>query len=319
MFCNMREANLRYADLSHADLTNASLDNANLRESKFCGAILEKASLFDVILRKADLTGAKLGEAWLVGADLSAAIFRKADLKASRLSSAILVKTDLSEADLSGSSVYGISAWDVTLTGTIQSNLSISPINDPVPIRVDDLEVAQFIYILLHRQKLQKVITTIGKKAVLILGRFTERKALLDGIAAKLRSMEYLPIIFDFERPPDRDTTETVKVLAGLSLFVIADITNPMSVPLELQATAPDYMIPFVTMVEKDKRVFGMFDDLPKKYHWVLALLEYQDVDTLLATFEENVVSPALTKVAQIRHLKAAETVRRSTGIELPG
>jgi hypothetical protein len=31
-----------------------------------------------------------------------------------------------------------------------------------------------------------------------------------------------------------------------LSRFIIADITNPRSSPLELQATMPDYMIPFV-------------------------------------------------------------------------
>ena len=48
------------------------------------------------------------------------------------------------------------------------------------PIQVDDLEVAQFAYLLLNRQKLRNVITTIGEKAVLILVRFTERNDLLD-------------------------------------------------------------------------------------------------------------------------------------------
>ena len=32
--------------------------------------------------------------------------------------------------------------------------------------------------------------------------------------------------------------------VAGLSQFVIVDITNPRSAPLELQATVPEYMIP---------------------------------------------------------------------------
>jgi hypothetical protein len=49
-----------------------------------------------------------------------------------------------------------------------------------------------------------------------------ERKGLLDAIAAKLRSLGYVSLIFDFERPTDRDLTETVKILAGLSRFVIA-------------------------------------------------------------------------------------------------
>jgi hypothetical protein len=49
----------------------------------------------------------------------------------------------------------------------------------------------------------------------------------------------YLPIVFNFDKPETKDFTETVRLLAGLSKFVIADITNPKSSPLELQATIP--------------------------------------------------------------------------------
>jgi hypothetical protein len=38
-----------------------------------------------------------------------------------------------------------------------------------------------------------------------------------------------LPIVFDFDHPTGRDFTEMIKTLAGLSYFVIADITNPKS------------------------------------------------------------------------------------------
>ena len=45
---------------------------------------------------------------------------------------------------------------------------------------MDDLEIAQFIYLLLNNQKIRHVIDTITSKIVLILGRFTpERKAVL--------------------------------------------------------------------------------------------------------------------------------------------
>jgi hypothetical protein len=131
-------------------------------------------------------------------------------------------------------------------------------------------------------------------------------------MADKLRLLGYLPMIFDFDRPTDRDLTETVKILAGLSRFVIADITNPRSVPLELQATVPDYMVPFVTIVERGQPVFGMFDDLPRKYNWALPLLEYNSADTLLAAFEQKVVNPALEKSQEVRVQKAAAPVRRS-------
>jgi hypothetical protein len=49
------------------------------------------------------------------------------------------------------------------------------------------------------------------------------------------------------------------EVLAGLSHFVIVDITNPRSAPLELQATVPEYMIPFVPIIEKGEEPFAMF------------------------------------------------------------
>jgi hypothetical protein len=100
---------------------------------------------------------------------------------------------------------------------------------------VDNLEVAQFIYLLLNNEKIRDVINTIGKKGVLILGRFTEeRKPVLDAIRDRLRELDFVPMLFDFERPTQRDFTETIKTLAGLSRFIIADITNPRSSPLEL-------------------------------------------------------------------------------------
>jgi len=46
-------------------------------------------------------------------------------------------------------------------------------------------------------------------------------------------------MMFDFERSKERDFTETIRILAGLSRFIIADITNPKSSPLELQVTMP--------------------------------------------------------------------------------
>src|SRR5262249_53715738 len=55
--------------------------------------------------------------------------------------------------------------------------------DDEPTVTVDNIEVAQFIYLMLHNQKIRDVIDTITSKAVLILGRFTdERKAVLDAL-----------------------------------------------------------------------------------------------------------------------------------------
>lgn len=56
-------------------------------------------------------------------------------------------------------------------------------------ITTDDIEVAQFLYLLIHNEKLRKVIDTITSKVVLILGRFTpERKAVLDALRDEVRN-----------------------------------------------------------------------------------------------------------------------------------
>jgi hypothetical protein len=111
-------------------------------------------------------------------------------------------------------------------------------------ITVDNIEIAQFVHLLLHNEKIRDVIDTIGKKGVLLLGRFTEgRIAVLERLRAELRERGYLPIVFNFDKPETKDFTETVRLLAGLSRFVIADVSNPKSAPLELKATVPEIMI----------------------------------------------------------------------------
>jgi hypothetical protein len=175
-------------------------------------------------------------------ANLQNANLSGADLSGANLNRTELIGTDMNHADLTGSSIYGIAAWDVKLTSdTRQENLIITPPGEPI-ITVDNIKIAQFIYLLLNNEEVRHVIDTITSKAVLILGRFTpERKIILDRIREELRSRGYLPIMFDFEKPKSRDTIETIRTLAGMSKFIIADVTDAKSVVQELQAIVPDY------------------------------------------------------------------------------
>src|SRR5215831_1472745 len=75
-----------------------------------------------------------------------------------------LVDTDFTGADLTGCRIFGISAWRLKLEGDKQQNLVITAWNEPA-ITVDNIEVAQFVYLLLHNEKIRDVIDTIGKKA----------------------------------------------------------------------------------------------------------------------------------------------------------
>src|SRR5262249_2309302 len=187
----------------------------------------------------------------LTEANLSRANLSEANLSGAALQGAILVGTDLTDADLTGCRIYGVSAWGLKLDSrTKQRNLIITRPGEPT-VTVDNIEVAQFIYLLLHNEKIRPVIDTIGKKGVLLLGRFTEgRMVVLERLREKLRDLGFVPMVFNFDKPETKDFTETVRLLASLAKFVIVDITNPRSAPLELQATVPDYMVPFVPILQ---------------------------------------------------------------------
>jgi hypothetical protein len=315
MRADLRGADLREADLAGANLSGADLSKANLRWAYLWGADLSKANLTGAMLVKATLLQARLCDAKLRGADLSnasviGANFGGADLSGALLLHASLADTDFMGADLTGCRVYGVSAWGLKLKGAKQQNLIITPYNEP-EITADNIEVAQFVYLMLNNQKIRDVIDTITSKAVLILGRFTaDRKAVLDALREALRKRDYLPILFDFEVPTTRDITETVSLLARMARFIVADLTDPSSIPKELEAIVPSLAVPVQPLLEGASRPYAMFKDY-WKYDWVLPVYRYEGLEPLLATLAERVIAPAEAKV------KALEERRRMIEAEL--
>jgi uncharacterized protein YjbI with pentapeptide repeats len=246
---DLNEVDFSHADLREARLTGADLREANLREAMLFrvdlamadlrGADLRGAGLIRAFLDRASLSGATLHGADLRGADLRDANLKGADLEGANLIGSSFINANLEAANLTGCLVYGISAWNVKLKGAIQSSLRVTPLLES-PIQVDNLEVAQFIYLLLNNEKIRSVIETITSKVVLTLGRFTpDRIVVLDAIRDELRKRDYLPVLFDFEKPSSQTTVETISTLAHMARFVIADLTDAKSVLQELQAIVP--------------------------------------------------------------------------------
>ena len=304
---NLSGANLSGADLIGANLSSAYLSGANLNGAYLSGAYLGGAYLSGANLRSANLRGAKLSGAYLSGANLTSADLTDADLSGTRL-----VETDFTNATITGCRTYGASAWNVTLVGTVQHNLVITKEGEPV-VTVDDLEVGQFIYLILNNTKIRNVIDTITSKGVLILGRFSDpqRKSVLDGLREGLRNFDLLPIVFDFDRPTDKDYTETVQTLAGMSMFVIADLTSPKSTPVELEATVKQFKIPYIPIIDisVDPRPFAMLVDSQKSFHWVLPTLKYESKEHLLdgENLKTHIIEPAFAKREQLREAKNQE------------
>jgi hypothetical protein len=286
---DLREANLTNADLSGANLSGADLIRAYLIGANLSGADLSGADLF-----KADLIGANLSGTNLIGANLIGADLSEANLIGAYLIGANLLRANLTGADLTGCNVYGVSAWDITLEGAKQHNLIITPGGEP-DITVDDIEVAQFIHLVLHNQKIRKVIDTITSKAVLIFGRFTaDRKAVLDALREELRKRNYVPILFDFEAPARPNLTETITLLARMARFIIADLTDPSSIPQELQAIIPHVRVPIQPLLLEGSPLYELFESF-EDYHWLLPVYQYKEPEQLLAALA-GVIAPAEKK-----------------------
>ena len=135
----------------------------------FSSRVFELAYTMRRDLSDANLSEAKLRGAKLKGAELGDANLTSADLTDADLSCTGLVETDFTNATITGCRTYGASAWNVTLVGTVQHHLIITKEGEPV-VTVDDLEVGQFIYLILNNTKIRSVINTITSKGVLILG-----------------------------------------------------------------------------------------------------------------------------------------------------
>src|SRR4051812_37895256 len=303
---DLNSINLSGADLTIADLSGVNLYEARLIEANLTMANLRRAYLIRANLYEADLKVANLSETRLIEADLRMADFRKANLSKANLSGAnlslaSLVEADIRGADLTGCRIYGISAWGLKVDETTkQQNLVVTPPGEP-EITVDNIEVAQFVYLLLHNEKIRQVIDTIGKKAILILGRFTEeRKKVLDALREELRKHDYLPILFDFDKPASKDLTGTVLTLTHMARFIIADLTDPSCIPYEVAKIA-DAFVPVRPILLSGKSEFAMFVDMQRRYHWVLPTHRYDTPEQLIVDLDERVIRPAEDKVLELQ------------------
>jgi len=308
---DLRKANLTGARLSEADLRGANLSFANLTEVRLNDANLSTAHLIESNLNKADLKGADLKGADFIAANMRGANLSKtylktadlsmADLSGANLTTAILAGTNVEKAKLSGSSVYAVNICDLKGEFEEQKDLTISALGMPA-ISVDNLKIAQFIHLILNHEEIRNIVTVSTSKIVLVLGHFAspQRKLILEALKNKLREDDFLPVIFDVEKSTEQDFTGTIKTLAELSYFVIADVTNEKSSPLELQAMVPDYQTPWVPIIQEGESPFAMMVDLQKKYNWILNTVAYDSIDTLVNALRPTIINPAIEKYHEL-------------------
>jgi uncharacterized protein YjbI with pentapeptide repeats len=287
-------------DFSYTNFTGANLSGLWLRGANFHQAILAKA----------DCSGAHFERANFCRTDLYETDFRGAHFRGANLQGVQLARTNLRGADLRRCKVYGLSAWDLFLNKrTKQGQLRVTyqprgagPKTEKVV--VDSLDLAAFIYLTLNNQNISRIFEATGRQWVLLLGRFGKRIALLNRLRKELTNRQYVPIIFDFSRPEDRDLIETVVLLAGMSAFVIVDITDPRSTPMELQAIALTFGVPIVPIIDANEREFATFPAL-RKLFWVLETVPYSDPKDLVKRLDSSVIRPARKLARALARVKS--------------
>jgi hypothetical protein len=150
-----------------------------------------------------------------------------------------------------------------------------------------------------------QVLSEIAARTVLILGRFTdERKAVLDAIRSALAGpfRSYVPILFDFDKPGERDLIESIVRFAAVSRFVIADLSDPKSVPAELQAIVPQFpSLPIVPIIEETQREYPVSDHILRRDSVLKPIVRYRDVPHLLSMLDAQIIQPAEALYSKLR------------------
>lgn len=313
---DLSEANLMGINLTRYHLDKADLRGAILIRSEFRSARLNGADLSGANARFAVFSGAKLSGAILKETDLRAASLRRADLSGANLEGAILrfasmVGANVKDANFQRAEVYGLSSWNLKGEPAHQTELVIREETGAVATSVDDIDTAQFLHMLRDNAKIADVIDTASKRTVLILGRFNKpNKNVLDALKAHLLAQNWVPILFDFDRPDSRDLTETVAILAHMTCFVIADLSGAKSIPQELSFIVP-YLpsVPVVPLLRSRNKMYAMFGHF-KRYPWVQETVHYKSVEDLLSRMDKEVVEVGFNAAMKARGIHNAEMPR---------
>ena len=110
------------------------------------------------------------------------------------------------------------------------------------------------------------------------------------------RQNDYVPVIFDFQKPDSQSFLETVATLARLARFVIADFTDAKMVDAEVItiADAGPPILP-VLLASSEESDNATLISLRKTHKTILDTYRYKDTESLLTALRENVVGEVNT------------------------
>ena len=281
-YSNLREARFSRVESIQTNFTGANLKGISIVLSRLDFSIFDESNLSEITVDRTTFFGTSFFKA-----NMEKASFTNCYLKGS-----LFIETNINDAYFNACNIFGVSVWKVKGDPVNQTNLNISDFHE-IEITVNSLEIAQFIYLILNNPKIKSIIDDITTKLVLILGRFSEeQKPILDMLRLELPKFNYVPIIFDFQEPNLRDLDETISILVSISKFIIADLTDPRSIPQELKGTIERLpSVPVQPILQEDRELFAMFSHF-ERYPWVLEVKKYTSCQNLQDNLETLIIDP---------------------------
>ena len=278
-------------DLSGISIYHAFAEGLNLKNGIFIGTHFEEGDFSRANFSGATFINTKFNKTILTDANFNGASFVNCNLNRVNLANAQFCVKEITETV-----VYGISAWDLhTCEGMKQSRLVIEKTYElysdliekgRIPMTMDNIELAQFFYYLKDHKKMRDTINILNSNGVLLLGQFKEGGLeRLYGLHEWLQENHYKPMIFDFGRPDNMDYTETIVTMAGLSKFVIADLSGG-SVPQEVYAIAKNFKKPMLAF--SFGKAYSMFKDIKRENPNVISF-EIDAQEELIGKIKEHI------------------------------
>lgn len=290
---NFSHCNLKGIDFSGSNLRRSNFSNCNMRLAKFDNCNLDLAYLVHANLNKSSFKSCSLINSNLSNCELFQANFSNANLSGSSLMWAQLIETVFVNATLSNCRVYGASIWNSNFENATQFNILINKRNE-YDISVDNIEIAQFLYLITSNKKIKDVIETLTSKVVLILGRFTSgRKSVLDKIKNELIRLNYVPVIFDFQKPVNKDFIEPVLLLAHLAKFVLADFSDSNIILEEVPLIAQNTSVVIVPIIEESQIEPTTLRNLRINHISIAKTYRYKNIEQLIETQLKEIIITA--------------------------
>lgn len=298
----------------HSIFRNCNFEFAKFYDSKFKSVLLEYCILSDCYMESTD--------------------FIDVDFYGSSLLFTKMIGGKLIECK-----IFGANVWEIELKGIKQDSLIIENYRDNKEqkynkdyrdkikkLKVYDLEIAHLINLLTNNKKFTNVFHASKSRYVLILGNFGRMKSLERIKSAVQKTGNLSPILFNWKKDKNDSLNfvETILLVAGLSKFIIVDITSPKSVPAELQAILSNLMIPVIPLMKRTQSKNGDVLDKPyalfnvtNNFTWVKEVITYDNIEQVVddeAIFKKAVIKPAEEIAKRIQTIKAQEPKQKYIG-----